>query len=284
MSDDGLDELYQGALETFVKRRDALAAERKKAGDKAGAAAVKALTKPPLSAHGVNRLWATRRDDFDALLAAGEGLREAVRSGVGDAVREAQKRQRALVSALRDVAGELLSAEGHAANAGTLDKMGKTLGAVSTRGNFTPGVAGRLAVDIDPPGLDELMDVVVLAAPPPPAKAPPPPAAPPAPAVDGPTEDERRAQAEAAEREERRRRLAETARRADEEVELARAALEDAERARQSHERDVRDLSTRLETARETLADAASQVEREKARVAERTKASDEARAALAGA
>jgi DNA repair exonuclease SbcCD ATPase subunit len=266
MSDDGLDDLFQGPLDAFIKRRDALAAERKKAGDKPGAAAVKALAKPAASAHAVNRLWSSRRDDFDALLAAGEALREAVRQGGGDAVREAQKRQRALVGELREAAGELLEAEGLSATAATLERVAKTLGAISTRGNFSPGAAGRLSADLEPPGLDELMDVVVLASPgavpaPPTKPAPPSPPAPP-PIAEGPTEEERRAAAEAEARAARRKELEDAVRRADAAVETSQAALDQARANKAAFEDEARDLMSRLEALQKPLLEATTRVER----------------------
>ncbi|HEY4116548.1 MAG TPA: hypothetical protein VGM56_01780, partial [Byssovorax sp.] len=110
----GLDRLYAGPLDAFVRDRDALAASLKKAGDKAGAAAVKARARPSVSAWVVNCLWREARAPFDALLAAGDDLKEAQRfalaGGGADKMKAAMAARRAAVSKLLARAKDALDA------------------------------------------------------------------------------------------------------------------------------------------------------------------------------
>ena len=72
-----IDDLFKLPLAEFTAARNALAASLKKAGRADEAAAVKALSKPPLSAWAVNQLYWHHRKAFDQLMAAGERLRKA---------------------------------------------------------------------------------------------------------------------------------------------------------------------------------------------------------------
>jgi hypothetical protein len=92
------DELYALAPEDFVSARDAFAKQVRNADLKK---AVKALRRPTVSAHEVNRLVRERPDDVDALLALGDELRAAMTGGDGD-VRALSEQRRAAVNALVD--------------------------------------------------------------------------------------------------------------------------------------------------------------------------------------
>jgi hypothetical protein len=103
-----VDELYGAPPEDFVARRDAMAKELRKAGDRAGADAVKKLRKPSVSAAAVNRLARESASDVEALLAAGEALRQAqLGGGERDAIRSAARVEREAVEALVGQAGKL---------------------------------------------------------------------------------------------------------------------------------------------------------------------------------
>jgi hypothetical protein len=110
MADDP--DLYGLPLEEFVGARDALAKQRRVAGDRDGAAAVKALPKPTRAAWAVNRLVRDRPDEVRALLAAGEalaGAQEQLLEGAdADVLRAAAQAARQLVDAL---AGEAQGGE-----------------------------------------------------------------------------------------------------------------------------------------------------------------------------
>jgi hypothetical protein len=105
MQDDG-DTLYGLPLEEFVARRDALAAERRRAGDRDAARALKALPKPTRAAWAVNRLVRDHPEEVRALIAAGkalEGAQEALLGGAdAEVLRQAADAARAVVDALGD--------------------------------------------------------------------------------------------------------------------------------------------------------------------------------------
>src|SRR4029453_9030946 len=78
-----IDRLYQGPIAEFTQARNTLAAECKAAGDKAGAARVKELTKPSAVAWAVNQLYWRDRERFDALAQAMAELAAAQREALG---------------------------------------------------------------------------------------------------------------------------------------------------------------------------------------------------------
>src|ERR671914_2647188 len=69
--------LYGLPLEDFTRERDATARELRKAKERDAAATVAKLPKPSQAAWAANHLARERRDLVDALLAAGDALREA---------------------------------------------------------------------------------------------------------------------------------------------------------------------------------------------------------------
>src|SRR3954451_6368494 len=73
----GVDELFELSLADFVARRDALVKQLKADGDKAGAAAVKALRKPSAVAWAVNHVSRRAPKEVAALIAAGRDVRSA---------------------------------------------------------------------------------------------------------------------------------------------------------------------------------------------------------------
>src|ERR1700734_3394515 len=94
------DELYGLPLDRFVPERAALAKQLRAAGDRAGAAEVAALRKPPGAAWAVNQLVRTQPRAIKELFAAGDALietQEQLLAGNGDArsLRGANSRERA---------------------------------------------------------------------------------------------------------------------------------------------------------------------------------------------
>ncbi len=169
------DDLFTLPLAEFTAARNALAASLKDAGRADEAAAVKALTKPPLSAWTVNQLYWHHRKPFDQLMAAGDRLRKAQTAelaGKGDASKGTrQKGQgdlRGLVEARRSVladlakrAAALLRESGHPATPDVMRRITTTLEALATYGNQPAApAAGRLTADVDPPGFEALSALV----------------------------------------------------------------------------------------------------------------------------
>ena len=74
--DDAVAALYQAPHGAFVAERKRLASELKAAGDKAGAARLGKLPRPPASAWAVNQLWWQDRAAFEALFAVAKKVRD----------------------------------------------------------------------------------------------------------------------------------------------------------------------------------------------------------------
>jgi hypothetical protein len=122
--EDIVDELYDAPVDEFIARRDARAKELRKS-DRSVADAVKKLRKPSVSAAAVNRLVRSSPDDTEALLAAGEALRQAqLGGGDRDAVRSAARDEREAVEKLVGAAGGL--------SPGALEEVRETLHAAAS--------------------------------------------------------------------------------------------------------------------------------------------------------
>lgn len=242
-----VDELYGLGLDEFTAARDARAKELRASGDRAGAAAVKALRKPTVSAWAVNQLARRERDTVASLLAAGEALRRAqsaLGEGGGEArvLRDAGRDERGAVDALAAAAAELLGSAG----AHTLEEVRETLHAAASDEEARELVErGRLTKPRQAVGLGGLEAFAASAARPPKrAKAAPKGKAAPGPKPK-PKADERaaaRAAAERARRKERviaaRRELKEAERTAAESRRAAEAAAAEVERRRKALERE----------------------------------------------
>jgi hypothetical protein len=235
-----LDRLFALPLAEFVDARDELAARLKAAGDRAGAARVKALRKPSVPAWAVNQVRFSAPRVLEALVAAGDRLR----SRPAD-MRAAMAQRREALGAARGKAEEILVAAGHPAPPQTMQRVAATLDALATYGN-APGrpAAGRLGEELSPPGFEELASLGLLPA----ASASPARAAPaslPAPAehpkpARGAAASEVRAAREKAKRAQRM--LAVKKR----EAEAARASLRAAEKKAESARRKKAELEAAL--------------------------------------
>ena len=169
-------------LGEFVAERAALVKRLRSRGNRARATEVAALQKPSLSAWGVNQLFYREPEDWKALDAAGQALRQAyaeVGSGKSASViRSAQRELSRGLARLRDKAGRILQQSGHAASAGTLARIATTLQALAVRAPDSDAEPGMLSRDVDPPGFDTLAAAgggksVRRTAPEPARKAPP---------------------------------------------------------------------------------------------------------------
>lgn len=157
-------ELFAFPPSEFTAARNALAATLKKEGDAARSKEIKALARPTPSAWAVNALFRTQGDAFNALLAVGADLRKfasaSLRGEGGVELRAAQRTQSERVAALKEQGVALLVASGQPATAATLERLGRSLQAISSRGSFAPYEAGCLCADVEPPSFDELASIV----------------------------------------------------------------------------------------------------------------------------
>lgn len=291
---DAAEALHRVPHEAWVAERKRLAAELKAAGDKAGAAQLAKLPRPPLSAWVVNQLWWRAPEPFAQLLAAAE------RSRVGDFAAAATARRDA-IAALKARAASLLVEAGHAAQEATLRRVTTTLSALAAAGGFEPDLPGMLRADRDPPGFDApgLAEALALGAAPvaqesrgasggasgglvPAASAPAAQPALPAPESDSESESEtiEREAAQRAAAREAARRAAEAREQAEREARL------EQERLRRERERELRRvererLEGRLLDLRGDLERRRREVERLQKEVARAQGLADEAQAAI---
>ena len=144
--DEAVAALYQAPHGEFVTERKRLAAELKAAGDKAGAAKLAKLGRPPTSAWTVNQLWWHARDAFEALFESAEKLRKGDLSATGE--------HRDAIAKLRQHAQKILTEAGHGTTEATLRRVTTTLAALAASGGFGPDPEGALSADRDPPGFE----------------------------------------------------------------------------------------------------------------------------------
>lgn len=206
-------QLYAASPEQFVAERNALAAEAKAAGDKAGADAIRRLAKPSQPAWQVNLLVREHPGTTDELADVAAALRAAAEGGDPREVRRVNGERQALVSRLADEAGRLAEAAGKPPTATTRREVESTLQAALSSPEAAAQVAsGRLTAALFDTGLDAL-GMLTLAPAPPRASAATPSSGPAAPrGAQAPAEAEGAAAARAA-------------------LEAAAAALSDAEEA-----------------------------------------------------
>jgi len=164
--DAAIDALYQGPLGGFTASRNALAAERRTAGDRAGADRVKALAKPTATAWGVNQVWWRNRAVMERLLAAGERQRAAHRAfaegGASDVRAAAVERQQA-VDAVVERAVDALGGMG-SVTPDLRHRLAGTVEALASGGVPADVEPGRLTRDLQPSGLEAFGALAGLAA------------------------------------------------------------------------------------------------------------------------
>jgi hypothetical protein len=233
------DELYGAPPEEFVARRDAMAKELRKGGDRAGADAVKKLRKPSVAAAAVNRLAREASDEVAGLLAAGEALRQAqLGGGDRDAIRSAARDEREAVEGLVSRAGKLSPAVAvevrSTLHAAAVDEEARDLirrGAL-TEGRQASGVAAMTPMPASKKQADK-----------------------------GGQEAKPRAKGGAKAAAERKRAEAERKKAARERVKAARAALREAEKGANAAERERQSVAKELERADQALEAAQAEVE-----------------------
>jgi hypothetical protein len=208
-----LDELYGTAPDDFVAARTRLAADRRAAGDNAGAKVLQAARKPTTAAWALNQLRRRAPGELDAFLERSRELRAADR----DTMRAALAGQRQAFNEVTDAALTIL---GPRANEGFRAQITATLHAATADETVAEELdRGRLVHEVTEAGFPA-GDVAPA---PPRRERPSRPARPVAPA---PAPDDSEARAEQAQAEERAAAEARDRRRAE-----ADAALRDAEHA-----------------------------------------------------
>jgi hypothetical protein len=140
--------LYKAPFDSFIAERKRLAAELAADRDKAGAARLTKVTRPPVSAWAVNQLYWRDRRSFDALFRTAEKLRDPDASAAETAA------HRDVIAKLRAGAGKILNQAGKSASEATLRRVASTLTALAATGSFEPDPPGALKGDRDPPGFD----------------------------------------------------------------------------------------------------------------------------------
>jgi Skp family chaperone for outer membrane proteins len=271
------DALYALPLEAFVGERTRLAAELRRAGDRATAAAIAKAGKPTVSAWAVNQLARREADAVHRLADASAGLRQAqLNAGPGgrEAFVAASAAHRAAMADLRLAAQRILEGGGHAVTPAVLERIARNLRAMVTSDELAREIqAGRLVRDLPVESFGDLASLASAApglaaggaAPrPPPTPAD---AAPRAAAADA----KARAAAAARTSEEARRlararrdhqaevaRLAGAADQAKARVARALASAERARRAAHEAEDELRHAEAAAEQARQRLAAARS--------------------------
>ena len=129
-------DLYGIPLEQFTERRNALARELRREGQRDQAAAVSKLRKPSVAAWAVNQLVRTQQRNLDALFAAGDALREAhadvlAKRGEAASLRKRGEAERAAVEHLTEKARGLLNSDGHELTPARLEQVSDTLHAAA---------------------------------------------------------------------------------------------------------------------------------------------------------
>lgn len=156
-----IDELYRQDLSEFTAARNALAARLKARGDRDGAARVKALPKPSVSAWAVNQVWWQAPDALNDLFATSDRLRDVQSRRAGaDAVRQEMRNRRESLAAVLSAAMQALSRGGASSTEPVRRRIATTLEALSSLPE-TRTRAGRLSEDLDPPGFGALAAVAL---------------------------------------------------------------------------------------------------------------------------
>jgi hypothetical protein len=171
MADDAdpAEPLYLVAPADFVAARNALAGELKKAGKKAEAAAVKALTKPSVPAFAVNQVARKHPAAVAGFLASSDEIARAQSGGVGNeiarkAYQAALALQREALERLRGLAAEALTAAGLEPGRSVLERVESNLRFAVVAEELRQRLqAGRLVVDLEAPDFSALVGRIPLA-------------------------------------------------------------------------------------------------------------------------
>ena len=253
------DELYGLAPGEFTEARDALVKRLRADKERELANQVKGLRRPTVAAWALNQLVRNRRKDVEALLAAGEELREAQEQLVGggdrSAFQHAAAKERELVAKLARDAASLAAEAGVGSSQGLEEKLISTLHAAALDEETAAELgAGRVLRERQAvAGFGGGFDVA-----PAPSKPVPKRAKQAKPPKEDAAKKERAAAAEAKAREELSAARLEERKAGRERDTAAKAAARAAERARKAEERAA-ETARRLDEAREELEKAQDQ-------------------------
>ena len=146
-----IDYLYGLPLSEFTGARNTAAKQLRSSGRKDDALAISRLPKPVLSAWAVNQLARAHGDQLEALT---EVTATASDTTEATQLREAGLRRRRAIAQLVGLAKQVLENSGHAATPATLERISRTLQASSDQQQLSTLLAGRLAQDLEPGGMD----------------------------------------------------------------------------------------------------------------------------------
>jgi hypothetical protein len=147
------EELYGLPLDEFIPTRSIREKQARSDGDKDAAAQIHELAKPNLVAWLANQLVRERGDEIRPLLELGAGLREATKALSGEQLRELSRQQRQLVYALVQQARRLANAAGRKVSADTARGLEDTLRAALADQDAADALAaGRLTAGMQNSG------------------------------------------------------------------------------------------------------------------------------------
>ncbi|WP_434044431.1 MULTISPECIES: hypothetical protein [Sorangium] len=166
VDEDEVDDLYKKPLGEFTRARDDLAKRLRQAGDKAAAERVKALRRPTAAAWTLNQLARRYPQRMEALLDAGERLREAQRGalapGGAQELREASQGHRAIVNELLRAAPALFAEGGYSEKGNPMDRLRDSLLATPTASasDLELLARGRVSGEIEPGDLSDMLGLL----------------------------------------------------------------------------------------------------------------------------
>ncbi len=158
--DTAADQLYVVFPSDFVRRRNELAAEAQRSGDKATAAAIKQLRKPTLGAWLANLLVHERNHKIDELLHLGDTLRDAQRNPTGAEMRRLAQQRHEFIATLVSEALDLVRKAGRPVADDAARELETTLSAVlADEGAAARFRSGRLTSTLEYFGFGPLEQV-----------------------------------------------------------------------------------------------------------------------------
>jgi hypothetical protein len=156
-----VDALFKLPLGEFTAARNALVSRLKKAGQQTEVAKAKALPKPSVSAWVVNQLYWRHGYLFGRLFDAGERLRHAQTTRQASNLNDLVNARREVMTALATNAADILREGGYSDTRDVMRRVASTLEALSAYGSLPDAPsAGRLTVDLEPPGFETLAGLV----------------------------------------------------------------------------------------------------------------------------
>ncbi|AGP41851.1 hypothetical protein [Sorangium cellulosum] len=161
-----VDALYKKPLADFTRARDELAKRLRQAGDKGASDRVKALRRPTAAAWTLNQLARRYPQRMEALLDAGERLREAQRGALGpggaQGLKDAGQKHRAVVNELLRAAPALFAEGGYREKGNPMDRLRDSLLATPTASpsDLELLARGRLSGELEPGDLSDMLGLL----------------------------------------------------------------------------------------------------------------------------